>query len=251
MWSSLAALLLCAPAAEAWAGTPTVGVRRALLGNQHRQLFMSEDPPADPVAAPEESAPSPPAAPAQYDVSKLTGGSKQEGGGAGFNQFDPVLTATGFISRRFGLVGGLAIVGLLAAVEGSEILKAALDTGPVAVTGETVTTPSGLKYVDQVIATSGPSPTVGNIVGFNAKVSIGDQVLLDTFGKKPVAFKYGQRPFQNVVCEGLEEGIRTMKAGGKRRLIIPQSLAPPGVTLPPGVPLTFDVELTEVLNSYL
>ena len=77
------------------------------------------------------------------------------------------------------------------------------------------------------------------------------KVLLDTFGKKPVAFKYGQRPFQNVVCEGLEEGIRTMKAGGKRSLIIPQSLAPPGVTLPPGVPLTFDVELTEVLNSYL
>ena len=114
MRSLAAALLLCAPAAEAWAGTPTVGVRRALLGSQHRQLCMNEDPPADPVAAPEESAPSPPAAPAKYDVSKLAGGSKQEGGGAGFNQFDPVLTATGFISRRFGLVGGLAIVGLLA-----------------------------------------------------------------------------------------------------------------------------------------
>ena len=33
-----------------------------------------------------------------------------------------------------------------------------------------------------------------------------DQVILDSFGGKPVAFKYGQRPFQNVVCEGLEEG---------------------------------------------
>ena len=32
------------------------------------------------------------------------------------------------------------------------------------------------------------------------------QVILDTTGGKPVAFKYGQRPFQNVVCEGLEEG---------------------------------------------
>lgn len=84
------------------------------------------------------------------------------------------------------------------------------------VTGETVTTASGLKYIDQVIATSGahgmlcmacawhvhmcmacwrvhvltyllhvwpgPSPTVGNIVGFNAKVSIGDQVIVDTLG---------------------------------------------------------------------
>lgn len=111
--SFAAALLLCAPVAEAWAGTPTVGVRRALLGSQHRQLFMNEDPPADQTDAP-VAAPSPPAAPAKYDVSKLTGSSKQEGGGAGFNQFDPVLTATGFISRRFGLVGGLAIVGLLA-----------------------------------------------------------------------------------------------------------------------------------------
>ena len=31
-------------------------------------------------------------------------------------------------------------------------------------------------------------------------------MILDSFGGKPVAFKYGQRPFQNVVCEGLEEG---------------------------------------------
>ena len=114
MRSITAVLLFCAPTAEAWAGIPTVGGRRALLGSQQRQLFMNEEPPTDPAAAPEESAPSPPAAPAQYDVSKLAGGNKQEGGGSGFNQFDPVMTATGFISRRFGLVGGLAVVGLLA-----------------------------------------------------------------------------------------------------------------------------------------
>ena len=114
MRSITAVLLFCAPTAEAWAGIPTVGGRRALLGSQQRQLFMNEEPPTDPAAAPEESAPSPPAAPAKYDVSKLTGGNKQEGGGSGFNQFDPVMSATGFISRRFGLVGGLAVVGLLA-----------------------------------------------------------------------------------------------------------------------------------------
>mmetsp|Transcript_18117 Transcript_18117/g.43034 ORF Transcript_18117/g.43034 Transcript_18117/m.43034 type:complete len:257 (-) Transcript_18117:284-1054(-) len=256
MRSIATVLLFCAPTAEAWAGVPTVG-RSAVLGRQQRQLFMAEEPPTDPATSEfldaGEAPPSPPAAPAKYDVSKLAAGSKQEGGGSGFNQFDPVMTATGFISRRFGLVGGLAVVGLLAAVEGNEIVKAALEglEPPVPVTGETITTASGLKYIDQIIATSGPSPTVGNIVGFNAKVSIGDQVILDSFGGKPVAFKYGQRPFQNVVCEGLEEGIRGMKAGGKRRLLVPQNLAPPGVTLPPGVPLTFDLELTEVLSSYL
>ena len=30
-----------------------------------------------------------------------------------------------------------------------------------------------------------------------------------------------------------------------------QELAPPGVKLPPGVPIIYTVELTEVLNSYL
>jgi hypothetical protein len=41
--------------------------------------------------------------------------------GAGFNQFDPVLSATSFISRRFGLVGGLAVVALLASTEGIRV----------------------------------------------------------------------------------------------------------------------------------
>ena len=38
---------------------------------------------------------------------------KLDKSGAGFNQFDPVLSATSFFSRRFGLVGGLAVVALL------------------------------------------------------------------------------------------------------------------------------------------
>ena len=43
------------------------------------------------------------------------------------------------------------------AVEGNEIVKAALEglEPPVPVTGETITTASGLKYIDQIIATSG------------------------------------------------------------------------------------------------
>jgi len=41
-----------------------------------------------------------------------------------------------------------------------------------------------------------------------------------------------------------------MKAGGKRRLIVPAALAPPGVTLPPGEALIYEIELTEVLAGY-
>ena len=44
--------------------------------------------------------------------------------GTGVNLFDPAATASRFITRRFGFVGGLAFVGLLASVEGGEIVKA-------------------------------------------------------------------------------------------------------------------------------
>lgn len=189
----------------------------------------------------------------RYDVSKLVGGSDD---GAGFNQFDPVLKATGFMSRRFGIAGGLAIFAALAAIEGSEILKSMDEAVPTLVDASELkvrTTASGLQITDLQIGKGGKSPLPGNIVGFNTKVSIGDKVIFDsstTEDAKPVAFKLGQRPFQNVICEGVEEGIMGMKVGGKRKLDVPKGLAPPGVTLPDGVPLTYELELTEVLPGY-
>ena len=184
----------------------------------------------------------------RYDVSKLVGGTTEDG--AGFNQFDPVLSATGFLSRRFGIIGGLAIFAALAAVEGGEILKAFNDETALDGSGETITTPSGLKITEYKIGKGGSVPLPGYVIGLQAKVSIGDKVIFDTAGDKPVAFKYGQRPFQNVICEGVEEGIKGMKVGGKRVLDVPSNLAPPGVELPPGVPLTYEIELTEVLSGY-
>ena len=67
---------------------------------------------------------------------------------------------------------------------------------------------------------------------------------------QPIAYTYGQRPYPNLVCAGDEEGLRGMRTGGRRRLSIPQALAPAGVQLPPGVNLTYEVELTEVLTNY-
>ena len=50
--------------------------------------------------------------------------------------------------------------------------------------------------------------------------------------------------------KGLEEGVGTMKVGGKRRLIIPSTLgygeAGNGTTVPSGAILVFDVELVGV-----
>ena len=110
----------------------------------------------------------------RFDLSKT-----QDKSGAGFNQFDPVLSLSGFVSRRFGLAGGLAVVALLAATEGNEILKSLNDSGPAAGSGETVTTASGLQYVDVLIGTRGDTPLPGTVVGFNAVVTIGDKVRIE------------------------------------------------------------------------
>lgn len=184
----------------------------------------------------------------QYDVSKLVAGQGDEDG---FNQFDPVLSATGFLSRRFGIIGGLSIFAGLAFVEGREIIKGFGDATPLQGNGETITTASGLKITDILIGKAGAVPLPGYIIGLKLTVKIGDSVIYQTAdGEKPVAFKYGQRPFQNVICEGVEEGIKGMKVGGKRVLEIPANLAPAGVELPPGVPLTYDIELNECLSGY-
>lgn len=201
--------------------------------------------------APESPESPAPAAPKRMNLAEKTKDQRQDG--AGFNQFDPVLLISRFVSRRFGLAGGLAFVALLAATEGNEILKSFLDTGPQPGSGETITTASGLQYVDVLVSSSGDTPQPGAVIGFNAKVSIGELTLFDSTtgpSPKPIAFKYGQRPFQNVVCEGVEEGLKGMKAGGKRTLYVPKALAPKGVDVPDGVSLVYELELLEVLPGY-
>jgi len=203
----------------------------------------------DGTTKPEESTESTTTTTGAYDVSKLVGG--QDDDGSGFNQFDPVLSTTGFLSRRFGIVGGLAVFVGLALVEGREIFKGFGDITPLEGSGEWTTQPSGLRIKELLIGKAGGVPLPGYIIGLRAVVKIGDRTIYETAaGEKPVAFKFGQRPFQNVICDGVEEGIEGMKVGGKRILDVPSNLAPPGVELPPGVPLTYEIELTEVLSGY-
>lgn len=244
---ALALLLLLVDHVDAVRLSPSHGLQRSYVHFPVRGglVRLSESP--DEEVVEEDETPLPGASgPGRYDVSKLAGSSTE----VGKITLDPVLSATTFVSRRFGLVGGLAVVALLAATEGREILGAFSDKGPVAGSGEVVTTSSGLQYIDQLVGTVGSAPMPGNVVGFNAVVSIGDKVLFDTSKDKPVAFKLGSRPFQNIVCEGVEEGLRGMKVGSKRTLLVPAALAPQGLQLPPGVPIKYEIEVTEVLQGY-
>lgn len=115
------------------------------------------------------------------------------------------------------------------------------------------TTPSGLKIIDTKVGT-GPSPKTGQTCAMNYAGWLYEN------GKKGAKFDsnldHGGTPFefpigQHRVIAGWDEGVATMKVGGKRTLIIPPELAygPAGAgygVIPPNATLIFDVELVGV-----
>ena len=131
----------------------------------------------------------------------------------------------------------------LAALTGALII--AMSTADAA---EPVTTPSGLRYTDQVVGT-GPSPQAGQTV------SVHYTGWLDEAGKQGKKFDSSRdrgQPFsfplgQGRVIAGWDEGVASMKVGGRRTLVIPASLGygarGAGGVIPPNATLIFDVEL--------
>lgn len=111
-----------------------------------------------------------------------------------------------------------------------------------------VTTESGLQYKDIKIG-QGPSPPIGFQVAANTVAMVSSGQIFDSSLEKgqPYIFRVGS----GQVIKGLDEGILSMKVGGKRRLYIPGSLAfPKGLNSAPGrprvapnSPVIFDVSL--------
>jgi peptidylprolyl isomerase len=110
-----------------------------------------------------------------------------------------------------------------------------------------ITTPSGLKYIDTEVGT-GASPTTGQSVKVHYTGTLTDGKKFDSSVDRgqPFSFKIGV----GQVIKGWDEGVATMKVGGKRTLIIPPDLGygerGAGGVIPGNATLLFDVELLGV-----
>lgn len=109
-----------------------------------------------------------------------------------------------------------------------------------------MTTASGLQYVDTVEGT-GATPTQGKTVTVHYTGTLQDGKKFDSSRDRgqPFEFKIGI----GQVIKGWDEGVGTMKVGGRRQLVIPPDLGygARGIgPIPPNSTLLFDVELLGV-----
>ena len=110
--------------------------------------------------------------------------------------------------------------------------------------GEKHTTASGLTYIDERQGT-GPNPRPGQKVTVNYRGTLENGKQFDSSYDKgqPYEFVIGR----GNVIKGWDEGLMTMKVGGKRKLIVPSELGygPMGYgrDIPPNAKLLFDVEM--------
>ena len=117
--------------------------------------------------------------------------------------------------------------------------------------GRTMTTPSGLKITDTKVGT-GATPQPGqtcvmHYTGWLYKDGAKGQKFDSSLDRgTPFSFPLAKKQ----VIAGWDEGVASMKVGGKRTLIIPPELGygarGAGGVIPPNATLIFEVELLDV-----
>jgi peptidylprolyl isomerase len=150
------------------------------------------------------------------------------------------------VTRRAGALSALALIaapGVLA--------DAGLTAAMAQAAGKPVTTPSGLQIIDSKVGT-GASPKAGQTCVMHYTGWLYEN---GAKGKKFDSSVDRGEPFEfpigrGQVIAGWDEGVGTMKVGGKRTLIIPPALGygarGAGGVIPPNATLIFDVELLGV-----
>lgn len=140
-----------------------------------------------------------------------------------------------------------AFAGLAAAIS----TPAVVNTAAAQTAGKPMTTASGLQIIDSKVGT-GASPKTGQtcVMHYTGWLYENGQK-----GKKFDSSVDRNEPFEfpigaGRVIKGWDEGVATMKVGGKRTLIIPPELGygarGAGGVIPPNATLMFDVELLGV-----
>lgn len=114
---------------------------------------------------------------------------------------------------------------------------------------KTITTDSGLEYEDLVEGT-GATPQRGQrvVVHYTGTLDNGSKFDSSRDRNQPFTFTIGV----GQVIKGWDEGVGTMKVGGRRKLIIPPNLgygaSGAGGVIPPNATLIFDVELLRIAS---
>jgi peptidylprolyl isomerase len=150
------------------------------------------------------------------------------------------------VTRRAGALSALALI-----VAPGVLADAAFTAAMAQGAGKPVTTPSGLQIIDSKVGT-GASPKAGQTCVMHYTGWLYEN---GAKGKKFDSSVDRGEPFEfpigmHRVIAGWDEGVATMKVGGKRTLIIPPELGygarGAGGVIPPNATLIFDVELLAI-----
>ena len=127
---------------------------------------------------------------------------------------------------------------------------AACDDSPSEPESQYTTTPSGLQYLDLVVG-SGRQPRYADHATVHYITWLEDGTKVDSSYDRGQPFQFGVGLGQ--VIAGFEEGVASMRVGGKRKLVIPPDLAfgdsgyPP--IIPPNAVLVVEIALLMVRGS--